>query len=128
MSDLIAFCLFGTFMLLLMSFGVTNSFSRYMCQNYGTKCIWCKKIWVGLGCACIARSKVGRNKSPGSKAWQESDLDERLYYRMRYCQSKYLKARREGFKQMMWCWQWRRDAYLESLGDYQECRKRGVYR
>ena len=112
-------------------FASLNALNRYLCQNFGTKCFWCKKFWVGRGCGCIPRyGPVGRgsDRQLGSEAWQKLDLDERIYRRARFSHAKYLEKRRTGRKYDSWLWQSRREAYLRCLADYRECRKRGVYR
>lgn len=120
-GDKVGLFLFIGFFCLLFTLGIVNALNRYLCQNHGTKCLWCKKFWVGLGCGCIPRGgKIGTSKDKGSKAWSELTYPEKLYHTARFTQREYLRTRREGLRTQSWCWQSRRDAYLHALRYYKE--------
>lgn len=129
LSDKVAaFMFFGVFAF-GMIFSIWNCLNRYRCENFGTKCFWCKKHWVGRGCGCIPRwGAVGASKTPGSEAWQALDLDERIYHLARFSHRKMLEARRVGKRTDAVMWVAKRDAYLTALRNYMECRRRGIYR
>lgn len=110
-------CFLGFFALMLAFMGAI-SLNRYLCEYYNTKCFWCKQLWIGIGCGCIHRNKIGRSTSLGSAQWQALTFQGKIYFRMRFCQTQYLKARREGRRVAAQCYEVRRDAYLEALNDY----------
>lgn len=111
-------CFLGFFVFMVAFMGAI-SLNRYLCEHHNTKCLWCKQLWIGRGCGCISRNKIGRSTTPGSSSWQALTFQEKLYHRMRFNQRGYLKARREGNRTTSQFYASRRDAYLEALNDYQ---------
>jgi len=123
-------CFFG-FAVILGAFVFTNAFNAYARQKLGWRCLWCRKVWIGRGCGCNAERefKVGGDKSLGSEAWQELDLDERLYHRARHSHKKLLESREAGGRHGdKYYWLASRNAYLIALRECVQCRKRGIYR
>lgn len=119
--DKLAFLLFFSMVALMFTFLMLNVLNRYMCENHGRRCFWCKKFWVGRGCGCISRyGKVGPSKGAGSDSWKSLSFQEKTLHMARFNHRKFLESRRSGRRADSWCFWSRREAYLSALRFYKE--------